>query len=169
MTDCHNYAEITSFRGLVANITGFAKNATISDSEGAADLLSANNQSNASHKGGIAAVLGANSTVSGCQAKASLSTTNPGGAIGTPGGIVGVALSSLTISNCSWYGTVSGTVADGVVFGGILGTGTSSTTVTSCKFGGKVGSTAVSENNLESLAIGNGTGTLQSLSYWDGN
>lgn len=169
MTDCSNAELVSGFRGLVASIVGYAKNATISGCTASADLLSADNQSNASHKGGIAAVLGPNSTVSGCTAKISLSSTNPGGALGTPGGIVGAAVSSLSITNCSWYGTVSGTVTDGAVFGGLLGTGTAQTTISSCKYGGKVGGATISENNVESNAIGNAIGTLKDITYWDGN
>ena len=169
ITGCSNMGILSSFRGLVGNIVGYAKNATISSCSATVDLLSSKHQSNASHKGGIAGVLAGESNVSGCTVRSSLSTTNPGGALATPGGIVGVSVNSLALENCSWYGEISGTVASGVYFGGLIGTGTSGTTITSCKFGGKVGGTPVSENNISSLAIGNGIGTIDGLSVWNGD
>lgn len=169
VSGCKNSAVVSSFRGVVGGIVGYARNATISDCENSARMVTDDNQSNASHKGGIAGSLEGASTVSGCTSKGSISTSNPGGMFGTPGGIVSFAGSDISIINCASFGTISGTAADGALFGGIIGTATEGTTITSCKFGGVVQGVTVSENNVATLASGNGEGVLTEISYWNGN
>ena len=168
MTKCVNTGHPVSYRGLVGGIAGYVSNATLTDCSSNSDLT-VSLYSNASHKGGLVAVADGTTTLTGCTVQGGIRSANPGGALGTPGGLAGYANGPLTIRNCAWYGTVEAAAASGVYFGALVGTGRDDTVISDCKFGGSVQGVTVSENNLETLAVGNGKGSLSGITYWNGN
>lgn len=173
ISSCSNAKSIFSYRGYTGGIVGYCINATITSCTNEGRLANGTNDQNA-YRGGMAGGVG-NATVNGCSAKCDVTALVYGSAdYGCAGGIVGLAKGDkdVLIEGCSYFGTVKSDKksTDKPEYpGGILGMGTEKSTVKDCKFGGNVQGVEINENNVSTKVIGNGVGTVEGISYWNGN
>ena len=172
MNNCTNDASIIAYRGIGGGIVGFARNAEISSCTNTGSLgQSSGNNNNSGVKGGIACWL-IKSSITDCVAKCDVFCSNPASAVQSPGGILGVATGGgVSVTNCSYFGSLSinsETSTTPWACGGIVSTPESDTIIKDCKFGGFVKGIEVSANNVESLAVGNGLGSITNVTLWNG-
>ena len=171
MSECTNGALIASYRGMAGGLIGYARNATISGCTNLGDLgQNSTSSSNAAYKGGIACWL-SQSTVADCVAKCNVFCSNPASAVQSPGGIVALSTGGgVTITGCSYYGIISVNKGDQPsACGGILSTGEEDSVVSDCRYGGKINGIDISENNVSTYVLGNGTGSASNITLWNGN
>ncbi len=175
---CTSKGELHAYRGFLGGIAGFAYGAEFTDCswEGSSVWAADKKDNQASYKGGIIGALGKGS-VSGCTARGDLFSSQSGSAESADGGgmvarVVGTE--AVSVSGCAYFGnmeshkTTSGAITSQM--GGIVGFATENTSIADCKFGGSILSVAVSDNNVEDLAVGAGTaGSLTNITYWNGN
>ena len=170
MTNCMNGSMIVSYRGMAAGIVGFARNASITSCTNLGDLgQNSTNSSNAAYKGGIACWL-SNSAIVDCVAKCNVFCSNPASAVQSPGGILSLSTDGgVSITGSSFFGVLSVNKGDQpFACGGIVSTAEEDTKVKDCKYGGRVNGIDISENNVSSYAIGNGMGSANGISIWNG-
>ena len=171
MTNCVNSNAVQSYRGNVGGILGFGRNATITSCTNTGELERLiSNEEDAPFKGGIVAWLVGESSIVNCVAKCTVYAFAPGGAVHHPGGILSLAEGKVTIDGCSYFGNVKSLPHDGItpVLGGIVSQASEETVVKDCKFGGTVEDIPVSDNNVASLAVGNGLGQVSGITLWNG-
>jgi hypothetical protein len=72
------------------------------------------------------------------------------------------------ITDCSYYGDIIVSKTETSLSGGVIAASEDDTVLTDCKFGGKVNDITVSENNVASLATGNGFGVVSGITFWNG-
>lgn len=177
MTSCSNIGSILAYRGYTGGIVGYCFNATITSCTNTGSLSNGANDQCA-FRGGIVGGAG-NTTISNCQANCNVTAIVAGSAdYGCAGGIAGLARPKVAdsdvvvIENCAYFGNVNADKksTDKPEYpGGIIGLGTEETTINNCKFGGEVRGVPVSENNVAELPIGNKVGTVNGITYWNGN
>ena len=166
MKDCINSGDLNAYRGIGAGIVGFARNAEITSCTNNGSLAK-HSASNSPHKGGIAGWL-IKSEIKNCIAKCDLyapatSTNKP-----QAGGILSIVKGGeVKITGCSYYGNIV-VSTDSPFCGGVVAVSEDDTVLADCKFGGKVNDITVSENNVESLATGNGLGKVSGITLWNG-
>ena len=162
--------QVLSFRGYSGGIVGYCQNATITDCSSSGPQAAATND-NAYYRGGIVGGV-RKSTISNCTAKCSISSGSGGSAEAAfSGGIAGWVKSEdlVTIEGCSFYGIIKAQTGSKPDYpGGILAAGEDNTVVKDCKFGGKIQDVDISGNNIQNHVIGNGTGVVSGISYWNG-
>lgn len=167
MTSCVNSGGFKVYRGMAAGVVGFARNAEIVSCSNSG-TLSQNTSSNSPHKGGIAGWL-MNSEVKNCVAKCDVYAATSGGNGQQAGGILSIARGGgVKITGCSYYGNVTVQNSGTPLYGGVVAVAEADTVIDNCKFGGQVNGVEVSANNVESLAVGNGLGTISNITLWDG-
>ena len=176
VSGCSASGFIQGFRGITAGIVGYAENATVSNCNVTADfsgskMVGKNGQANnAAYKGGVAGVL-YKSSLKDCTVKSNIYASSPGSESATSAGILAIVTGEkVDVINCSWYGTLTvGTPKEDSYFGGIVASGSDDLTVNDCKYGGILNGTTINVNNVEDNAIGSKEGTINGISYWDGN
>ena len=167
MKDCINSGDLNAYRGIGAGIVGFARNAEIMSCTNNGSLAQ-HSASNSPHKGGISGWL-MKSEIKKCIAKCDIyaptsSTNSP-----KAGGILSIAKGGeVKITDCSYYGEIIVSKTETSLSGGVIAASEDDTVLTDCKFGGKVNDITVSENNVESLATGNGLGEVSGITLWSG-
>lgn len=167
MTSCVNSGGFKVYRGMAAGVVGFARNAEIVSCSNSG-TLSQNTSSNSPHKGGIAGWL-MNSEVKNCVAKCDVYAATSGGNGQQAGGILSIARGGgVKITGCSYYGNVTVQNSGTPLYGGVVAVAEADTVIDNCKFGGQVNGVEVSTNNVESLAVGNGLGTISNITLWNG-
>lgn len=167
MTSCVNSGGFKVYRGIAAGVVGFARNAEIVSCSNSG-TLSQNASSNSPHKGGIAGWL-MNSEVKNCVAKCDVYAATNGGNGQQAGGILSIARGGgVKITGCSYYGNVTVQNSGTPLYGGVVAVAEADTVIDDCKFGGQVNGVEVSTNNVESLAVGNGLGTISNITLWNG-
>ncbi len=167
MTSCVNSGGFKVYRGIAAGVVGFARNAQIVSCSNSG-TLSQNTSSNSPHKGGIAGWL-MNSEVKDCVAKCDVYAATSGGNGQQAGGILSIARGGgVKITGCSYYGNVTVQNSGTPLYGGVVAVAEADTVIDDCKFGGKVNGVDVSANNVASLAVGNGLGTVSNITLWNG-
>ena len=170
MTSCINHEPVVAYRGGAAGIVGYARNAVITSCSNWGTLgQNSGNSNNSAYKGGIACTLN-HSTVDNCTAKCDVFCSNPASEPQSPGGILGIAIGGgVTIKGCAYYGNLTVNKGDQALYcGGMVAVAEADTKVESCKFGGKVNGITASDNNVASLAVGNGLGTISDITLWNG-
>lgn len=177
MDSCTNTGTIQAYRGICSGIVGYGSSATISKCVNKGNMAGSKMSgvcaldNLSAYTSGIASIL-RKSTVSDCQAVTSIYASSPGSEPVQIGGILSVDLGSTTITDCSYFGiqtilAISNTSGTGN-YGGIVGLGSDGTVVKGCKFGGTLYGTTITENNFDLFVIGNRTGKVENISYWDG-
>ena len=167
MTSCINSGGFKVYRGIAAGVVGFARNAEIVSCSNSG-TLSQNASSNSPHKGGIAGWL-MNSEVKNCVAKCDVYAATSGGNGQQAGGILSIARGGgVKITGCSYYGNVTVQNSGTPLYGGVVAVAEADTVIDNCKFGGQVNGVEVSANNVESLAVGNGLGSITNVTLWNG-
>ena len=171
---CGSTGDVWAFRGFVGGTVGFAQKATISGCGWNNGNFISKNTGQASFQGGIAGGL-ASATVSGCKVANVNLLPHKGGSAeaADAGGIVGrvIAGDKVEISNCSFHGELTTSAPTGAnnFAGGIVSTVQGNTEISNCSFGGKVLEASVSESNVYSKAVGNGTpAVLEEITLWNG-
>lgn len=183
ITDCATTASVDAIRGIVGGVVGFCQNATISEcSYSSKEYTGFGNQIGA-HQGGIVGAV-SKATIDRCTVKSTIHAGTPGSSdFSSPGGIVGRVIPGdpVKVSNCKFFGTIIATPSNGLILypGGLVGSGETNTLVTDCFYGGTVKKTDknkssdtwsvnITNNNLETYAIGNDTGTKNNIGIWAG-
>ena len=167
MKDCINSGDFNAYRGIGAGIVGFARNAEITSCTNNGSLVQFS-ASNAPHKGGIAGWL-MNSEIKDCIAKCNIYAPTTGNYSAQAGGILSIARGGkVKITGCSYYGEIVVTKNEKSLSGGVVAVSEDDTVLTDCKFGGKVNEITVSEDNVASLATGNGLGEVSGITLWNG-
>ena len=167
MTSCINSGDFNVYRGVGAGIVGFARNAEIATCTNNGSLAQ-NSYSNAPHKGGIAGWL-MKSEIKNCIAKCDIYAATSGGNGQQAGGILSIARGGeVKITGCSYYGNITVQQSGTPLYGGVVAVSEDDTVVEDCKFGGKVNGIDVSDNNVASLATGNGIGQVSGITLWNG-
>jgi hypothetical protein len=110
-----------------------------------------------------------NSEVKNCVAKCDVYAATSGGNGQQAGGILSIARGGgVKITGCSYYGNVTVQNSGTPLYGGVVAVAEADTVIDDCKFGGKVNGVDVSANNVASLAVGNGLGTVSNITLWNG-
>jgi hypothetical protein len=170
MTSCVNNEPIVAYRGAAAGIVGYARNATISSSCNWGSLgQNSTNSNNSAYKGGIACTL-TKSTIDNCTVKCDVFCSNPASEIQSSGGILALSISGgVIVRNSAYYGNLTvNKTTEPLACGGVVAVAEADTVIDDCKFGGKVNGVDVSANNVASLAVGNGLGTVSNITLWNG-
>ena len=183
LTNCATTASVDAIRGIVGGIVGFCQNATISECSYSCKEYTGFGNQIGSHQGGIVGAI-SKATIDRCTVKSTIHAGTPGSSdFSSPGGIVGRVIpgEKVTVSNCKFFGTIIATPRNGDTLypGGLVGAGESNTLVTDCFYGGTIKKTDknksadtwsvnITDNNLETYAIGNNTGTKTNIGIWAG-
>lgn len=183
ITNCATTASVDAIRGLVGGIVGFCQNATISECTYSSKEYTGFGNQIGAHQGGIVGAV-SKATIDRCTVKSTIHAGTPGSSdFSSPGGIVGRVIPGdpVKVTNSKFFGTIIATPSNGTLLypGGLVGAGESNTLVTDCFYGGTLKKTDknksadtwsvnITENNLETYAIGNNTGLKTNIGIWAG-